>query len=54
MKNLQVSLEQTQHQRLKHVAADVGKTLAVLIREAVGMLIEQHEKTRELSRRDGR
>ncbi len=43
MKNLQVALEESQHSMLKHVSADTGKTLAVLIREAVALLIEQHE-----------
>lgn len=53
MKNLQVSLEEFQHQKLKHVAADTSKTLAVLIREAVELLIDQHEK-RQLSVEEGK
>ena len=43
MKSLQVSLEEDAHKQLKHLAADTGKTLAVLIREAVMMLVQQHE-----------
>ena len=43
MKNLQFALEETQHQLLKHVAADTRKTLAILVREAVALLIEQHQ-----------
>lgn len=43
MKNLQVALDETLHQQLKHVAADRSETLANLIREAVQLLIEQHQ-----------
>lgn len=46
MKNLQVALDEAIHQRLKHVAADRSETLANLIREAVQLLIAEHEGKR--------
>ncbi len=43
LKNLQVSLEERLHQRLKRVAADRSETLANLIREAITAFVTQHE-----------
>lgn len=43
LKNLQVSLDESAHRRLKRVAADRGETLANLIREAVSAFVAAHE-----------
>jgi predicted transcriptional regulator len=43
MKNLQVSLDDQLHLRLKRIALEKQQTLANLIREAVASLVEQHE-----------
>lgn len=44
LKNLQVALEVSLHQRLKRVAADRDETLANLIREAITAFVTQHEQ----------
>jgi len=54
VKTLQVAFEEGMHQKLKHVAADTGETLANLIRQAVALLIEQHEKRQAEQHGEGR
>jgi len=44
MKNLQVSLVEDVHLRLKRVALDEEETLANLIRQAIAEFVERHER----------
>ena len=54
MKNLQGALEESQHKALKHVSADSGMPLGQLIRKAVALLIEQHQKQLASQIREGK
>jgi hypothetical protein len=54
MKNLQVALDERLHQRLKRVAADRGETLGNLVRQAVTLLVETHERAINTKTGEGR